>query len=165
MPALMNAEEIRSLVYDTIDEEMMVMGDKALEMYANIRSWSRLQIDKVAEIALRVLNVMLSGGWLSERTEQATERMAASYYLSSEEGVLDIERLLQLMDSEIMNNLPLVAEKQELRVFVRELIAKLGTKLRKLWQTAISVRPVSLVYEKKWVKAWKDVYCSPQLPR
>ncbi|GEM_PF-5997880 len=159
--ALMNADEIRALVYDTIDEEMMAMGDKAAEMYANIRSWSRLQVDKVAEIMLRVLNVTLSGCWLSERTEQATERMAESYYISSKEGVNDINRLLMLMDSEIMNNLPIVAERHELYVFVKELIAKLEAKLQKLWQTATSVRPLSLIYEKKWVKAWKDDVLSP----
>lgn len=161
MADLVDEEKIRALVYDTVDEELMAVGDKADEMRVNLRMWSRLQQDKVAEIVLRVLNVLTSGRWLSVRTEMATERVAESYYISSKEGVNDIERLLKLMDIEIMNNLPVVAEKHELQVFVKELIAKLGAKLQKLWQTATSVRPLSLIYEKKWVKAWKDDVLSP----
>lgn len=156
MPALVDEEMIREMAYNTIDEELEAVGDHAGNVYSNLRMWIRLTMDKLAEIVVRVMNVITSGSWLTVRIDQTVEHLAASYYVASKEPVDDVDRLSKLIDGEVANRLPGIDNVKEVRRVIMDIIAELDTKLKRLSSVAKSVKPLSPVYELQWARLWKD---------
>lgn len=161
MSSLVDEEKIRAMVYNTIDEELEAVGDHADNVYSNLRMWLRLTMDKLAEIVVRVINVITSGSWLTVRMDQTMEHLAASYYVASREPVDDVDRLSRLIDGEVANRLPGIDNVKEVRRVIMDIIAELGTKLKRLSSVAKSVKPLSPVYELQWARSWKDDVLSP----
>lgn len=161
MSSLVDEEQVRAMLYDTIEEELDAVGDHVSNVYTNLRMWMRLTIDKLTEIVVRVMNVIASGSWLKVRIDQTTERLAATYYVSSMEAVNDVDRLSKLIDGEVMNRLPGIDNVKDARRIIIDIIVCLSGKLKRLDSVARSVKPLSPVYELQWAREWKNDVLSP----
>lgn len=154
-------EEVRRVVFDTIDDELAAVGDQAALMRSNIGVWSRLTAERLKEIVARVISVVTSGTWLAARADDAAERVRCSYYISSMEAVNDVSRLLRTIESGVTERLPGLEQWKELSAWMANLEASLVRQLRALTESAAAVRPASAFYEARWTKSWKDDVMHP----
>lgn len=151
---------IREMVYEKFEEELAAFGDHAANMRVHLSQWSRMAVEKIREIALHVIDVISSGNWLLLRSDDAIERARATYYVSDFDAAQDVERLDDMLDSEIQDNLKGFDELPVVRNTVTTIVKRLPEKLKLFIKSYRSKKAYSPAYEVQWVKDWKnDVLC------